>query len=731
MSTSKTLIFGSGTILKGRSPDREQPRCRAEGGHQRCRLLFCLVSALSFTAIGSATVSYAQFAQQSPRLSGTDVAGSAQQGTSVALSADGNTAIVGAPYDNNLMGAAWVYTRTNGIWAQQGTKLVGTGALPQLPMQGQWVALSADGNTAMVASSTIWVFARSGGVWQQQGDPILPTSGGPVALSADGNTAIVANPGGGCDGFDGASVITRTNGQWTVEGILCEPRAVGSPASQGASVALSADGNTALVGGKFYPPGGAAWVYTRNNHVWTQQGPTLIGSGSGPGGGFGSSVALSGDGNTAIMGAPFESTELGAVWIFTRVQGVWTEQGTKLSGTGVIADAADQGISVALSGDGNTALVGGSRDYFDRGAAWIFTRNNGIWSQLGSKLVGRCAIGRAAQGTSVALSADGNTALVGGFSDNGYIGASWVFARSTNAVPFRTNTHDYDGDGCSDIVWRDSVGDLASWLMSGGQTTNSWRFGQVPSTWSIVAQRDFDGDGKSDLLWRDSSGNTAIWFMNGIQVASSVGLGNIATSWSIVATADFNGDGKGDLLWRDGNGNLAVWLMNGANVAASAGLGNISASWSVVGTGDFNGDGTGDILWRDAAGNTAIPFMNGTQVAATALVGNIPTNWSVIGTGDFNGDGKSDIVWRDDAGNAANWLMNGAAVLSSGGFGTVPTSWAMVETGDYDGDGLSDLLWRDASGNTVIWFMSGARVASSASLGNIPTTWTVQGVNAD
>jgi hypothetical protein len=728
MSTNETLPPSAETVLKGKSPGHARRSRRAETGRQKSRLrriLICLLPALSFAALCLATASYAQFVQQSPRLSGTDAVGAAQQGTSVALSADGNTAIVGAPYDNNGMGAAWVYTRTNGIWAQQGTKLVGTGGLAQ----GQYVALSADGNTAMVASNTIWVFTRSGGVWQQQGDPILPTSGGPLALSADGNTAIVANADAGCNGFDGASVITRTNGQWTVEGILCEPRVVTSPVSQGAAVALSADGNTALVGGKFYPSTGAAWVYTRSNHVWSQQGPALIGSGSD--GGFGWSVALSGDGNTAIMGAPFERTELGAVWMFARVQGVWTEQGTKLSGTGVIADAADQGISIALSGDGNTALVGGSRDYFGRGATWVFNRNNGTWSQQESKLVGRCAIGPASQGASVTLSADGDTALVGGFDDNAAIGASWVFARSSNATSPKTNTHDYDGDGCSDIVWRDTAGNVASWLVSGAQIANSWILGPVSSTWSIVGQHDFDGDGNSDFLWRDTGGNTAMWFMKGTQVMSSAGLGNIATAWAVVATADFNGDGKGDLLWEDGRGNLAVWLMSGPSVAASAGLGNISGSWSVVGIGDFNGDGTSDILWHDATGNTAIWFMNGMQLAATALIGNIPSTWSVIGTGDFNGDGKSDIVWRDDAGDTAIWLMNGATVVSSGGFAAVPPTWTMAHTGDYDGDGLSDLLWRDTSGNTAIWFMKGTQVASTAGIGNISTNWTIQVSNAD
>jgi hypothetical protein len=80
-----------------------------------------------------------------------------------------------------------------------------------------------------------------------------------------------------------------------------------------------------------------------------------------------------------------------------------------------------QGSSVALSADGNTAILGGS-------AAWVFTRSGGVWTQHGSKLVGAGAVGQISQGSAVALSADGNTAILGGPGDNN-IGAAWVFVR--------------------------------------------------------------------------------------------------------------------------------------------------------------------------------------------------------------------------------------------------------------------------------------------------------------
>ena len=173
---------------------------------------------------------------------------------------------------------------------------------------------------------------------------------------------------------------------------------------------------------------GAAWVFTRSGGVWTQQGSKLVGTGAVGNAGQGISVALSADGNTAIVGGSGDNSDTGAAWVYTRSGGVWTQQGSKLVGTGAVG-SAEQGRSVALSADGNTAIVGGPGDNSYTGAAWVFTRSGGVWTQQGSKLVGTGAVGNADQGYSVALSADGNTAIVGGPADNSDTGAAWVFVQ--------------------------------------------------------------------------------------------------------------------------------------------------------------------------------------------------------------------------------------------------------------------------------------------------------------
>src|SRR6516225_5127103 len=89
------------------------------------RTLVLTLAALLF----SSQLAFAEFAQQGPKLVGIGAVGNASQGSSVSLSADGNTAIVGGPGDNSNIGAAWVFTRSGGVWTQQGDKLVGTGAV--------------------------------------------------------------------------------------------------------------------------------------------------------------------------------------------------------------------------------------------------------------------------------------------------------------------------------------------------------------------------------------------------------------------------------------------------------------------------------------------------------------------------------------------------------------------------------------------------------------------------
>src|ERR1039458_3800565 len=206
-------------------------------------------------------------------------------------------------------------------------------------------------------------------------------------------------------------------------GKLASSGAVGE-AGQGYGVALSPDGNTAIIGGPSDDNGvGAAWVFTRSGGVWSQQGTKLVASGALGNAEQGFSVALSSDGNTAILGGAYDNHNVGAAWVFTRSGGAWSQEGGKLVGSGA-AGPGQQGWCVALSSDGNTVVVGAPFDN-SVGAAWVFARSDGAWSQQGGKLVGSGASGFSGQGYYAALSSHGNTAILGGPSDDNGAGAAW------------------------------------------------------------------------------------------------------------------------------------------------------------------------------------------------------------------------------------------------------------------------------------------------------------------
>ncbi len=208
----------------------------------------------------------------------------------------------------------------------------------------------------------------------------------------------------------------------------------------GTNVTLSADGNTALIGGwnddgsafgnRDYSGKGAAWIFTRSGSTWTQQGPKLTANDEAGNGKFGTIVSLSANGDTALIGGWNDDHSKGAAWVFTRAGATWTQQGPKLTGGEEVGEGR-LGVAVALSADGNTALVGGLADDSTRGAAWLFTRSGATWTQQGPKIVPSDGAGEGEFGTNVALSADGTTGLIGAWRDNSGTGAAWAFVNQS------------------------------------------------------------------------------------------------------------------------------------------------------------------------------------------------------------------------------------------------------------------------------------------------------------
>ncbi len=363
-----------------------------------------------------------------------------QFGSSVSLSADGNTLAIGAfredskatgmdgeQTDNSAgeSGAVYVFTRTGITWHQQAyVKASNTGGYYFF---GYSLSLSADGNTLAVGafqedskatgvdgeqtdnsadkSGAVYVFTRTGITWSQQAYVKASNTdegdhfGQSLSLSADGNTLAV-----GADGED--SNVTGVGGDQTDNSVV---------------------------------NAGAVYMFTRTGITWSQQAYVKA-SNTGTNDSFGSSLNLSADGNTLAVGADGEgsnatgvggnekdnsATGAGAVYVFTRTGITWSQQAyLKASNT----DAVDLfGYSLSLSADGNTLAVGVNRegseatgvggDQTDNsadnvGAVYLFTRNGIIWSQQ-AYVKASNTDAKDYFATSLSLSADGNTLAVG------------------------------------------------------------------------------------------------------------------------------------------------------------------------------------------------------------------------------------------------------------------------------------------------------------------------------
>lgn len=149
----------------------------------------------------------------------------------------------------------------------------------------------------------------------------------------------------------------------------------------------------------------------------------------------------------------------------------------------------------------------------------------------------------------------------GGFSNN--------WSNAGTSVPTNwtvVGTGDFNGDGSADILWRDSTGIVTDWLATetSGFTTNWGALSTgVPLSWSVAGTGDFNGDGITDVLWRNTDGTLVDWLgdSNGGFTANwAHAPSGVGPEWTIAAIGDFNGDAQDDILWRNSNGQVTEWL---------------------------------------------------------------------------------------------------------------------------------------------------------------------------
>lgn len=254
-------------------------------------------------------------------------------GSQVALSADGTTALVGAPLEfcgGPSCGAAYVFRQSGGIWTE-----VARLAVPTSPLEafGASVALSADGARLFVAGSgaecsgggdcgKAYVFEENAGTWSQQGEIApadrQPTSlwGAGLAVDAAGRLALLGAPGAECPASlncGEAALFEEIGGTWIERARFAGPS--GNDSGFGSAVALTPDGRAALIGAPGEPCGasgcGAAYLFRGVGGDGWALTTRLTATAPAAGSRFGSALSLAADAHTAVVGEPWKPCEIG------------------------------------------------------------------------------------------------------------------------------------------------------------------------------------------------------------------------------------------------------------------------------------------------------------------------------------------------------------------------------------------------------------------------------------
>ncbi len=403
-------------------------------------------------------------------------------------------------------GSAYVFRRTGGVWIRQGYLRASNGDADD--RFGTSVSLSADGNTIAVGavseassstgingvqnnnnepfSGAVYIFRNNGVVWTQQAyikasNTGRDSFGRSVSISNDGNTLAVGatredSSSTGVNGAQndnsaiasGAVYVFRNNGGvWTQQAYI---KASNAEAEDGFGnfVGLSADGNTLAVGAtredssstgvngaqndNKNAASGAVYVFRFSSNTWSQQA-YIKASNSEMSDSFGGSVSLSADGNSLAVGAALEdsgSNQInigqadnnakgsGAVYVFRFSGGVWSQQAYIKSSNSEAEDSFGQSVSLSQNGnilavsapdeDGSAAGVGALSDnrFSNAGAVYVFEFSNGAWAQQ-AYVKSSSPFSERRFGTSVRLSDDGRTLAVGAPGELSNRGAVYLY----------------------------------------------------------------------------------------------------------------------------------------------------------------------------------------------------------------------------------------------------------------------------------------------------------------
>jgi LPXTG-motif cell wall-anchored protein len=393
------------------------------------------------TPSGSATVS-GGFTYRAPPVGwsrvGADIVGESgsYSGTKVASSADGSIIAVSTESGDvggMILGFVRVYARSGNTWVQRGGDIIGAedgGGF------GYSLAMSADGNTLVVGApyfdgagfnvGQVRIFRWSGSGWSQLGASIEGTQdleyyGTSVATSADGETVIVGVPE-----VDQVRVYRWSGTSWAQLGGDIPGTSAYRWDYFGSVLASSADGNTFAATAINVD---VVRVFRRTGSSWVQVGADIDGGVTADE--FGSSLAMSADGETVVVGDPYadvSGTNTGTVRVFDFDGSDWTERAGPFVGDAGV----NLGVAVDISDDGAVVAYSAPRAcrYEFIGEIVVQQWNGTGWSPLGDFVpapVVSTSIGFPEFGRAIALSGSGDTIVASDVNADSYSGAAFVW----------------------------------------------------------------------------------------------------------------------------------------------------------------------------------------------------------------------------------------------------------------------------------------------------------------
>ncbi|MFV2057102.1 MAG: hypothetical protein ACC707_11585, partial [Thiohalomonadales bacterium] len=414
-------------------------------------------------------------------------------GTNISISEDGRTIIVGAPGADYSSGLVYVFSKDKNGWSQLTGFMMPNARSDYLYTGthnfGGSVSLSADGNTIAVGASRDNSASKGINGKQRYDCKTYP-----------------APPNANCAVSSGAVFVYSRDvvtGMWDPTPVYIKANTTFQGYQFGASVSLNADGNVLAIGAS---TARTVHIYSRNlsTRIWNPNPANIKASSPS----YVNSVSLSADGNTLAVGSMYESSadsgmannpqpndcsdaagnanpspincarSSGVVYVYSRMSKK-TAWGDAVYFKAPTINTIEQfGASISLNSDGNILAVGAPYAPISNysGSVYVYTRKNKIWGSIPVSLTAFNKDDRDRFGSSLSLSADGNTLAVGAlgessaaigvaspynnaFENSAYeSGAVYVFTRMTNSAAWNKkakyikapNTAAGDGFGGND-----------------------------------------------------------------------------------------------------------------------------------------------------------------------------------------------------------------------------------------------------------------------------------------